>query len=312
MLKKIIANLILTAILSAAVFFAARFVAYKVTVNSAKVDADDHGADWVGEPSGEENSFTAAATTEPEDPVPALDLTGEAPLLPEPEEIEMPDDATWALVLINRFYRIKEGYEPEVAQVLENSAVYLDARVADAFRVMYSAALADGIELTLSAGYVTPERQERKFTKLVKAYMETGLDEAAARARAALTVMPAYCSESNYGLSVDIGWPEADFADSPTYGWLRQNAARFGFTERYPADKTAVTLFHAEPWHWRYVGDRAALEMREKGLCLEEFVSDGSAAALAQQILQAAEATRQAAEETSARAEDASAAQADG
>ncbi|RHC52928.1 hypothetical protein DW838_00900 [Dorea formicigenerans] len=27
-----------------------------------------------------------------------------------------------------------------------------------------------------------------------------------------------------------------------------------------------------EPWHYRYVGVDAALEMQKKGLCLEEYI----------------------------------------
>lgn len=277
--KKIIANLLLIMLAAAALFGISYFLSYKVTTNAIKVKNAGTSADWAGE------EQTAADETEPVTAAPTLPaadvpLTGAAAVLPTPEEIEMPAGDGWMLVLINRYYRLKEDYEPTVTQVMSDSAVYLDSRVAQAFQTMYSAALADGIELTLSAGYVTPERQARKFNQLVKSYTDMGLDAASAAARAAFTVSPAYCSESNYGLAVEIGWPEEDFARSPTYGWLRENAARFGFIERYPADKTDFTLFHAEPWHWRYVGNRAALEMREQGLCLEEYVGSGSAAAL--------------------------------
>ena len=36
--------------------------------------------------------------------------------------------------------------------------------------------------------------------------------------------------------------------------WLRDNAWRFGFILRYPADKTPITGYSFEPWHFRYVG----------------------------------------------------------
>lgn len=41
---------------------------------------------------------------------------------------------------------------------------------------------------------------------------------------------------------------------------------------RYPADKTAITGITNEPWHFRYVGVDAAMEMHETGECLEEYV----------------------------------------
>ena len=32
-----------------------------------------------------------------------------------------------------------------------------------------------------------------------------------------------------------------------------------------------------EPWHWRYVGEKAAKDMRESGQCLEEYLAAKSA-----------------------------------
>ena len=46
----------------------------------------------------------------------------------------------------------------------------------------------------------------------------------------------------------------------------------WGFILRYPADKTAITGITNEPWHFRYVGVDAAMEMHETGECLEEYV----------------------------------------
>ncbi|BDZ54481.1 hypothetical protein GCM10025870_15540 [Agromyces marinus] len=61
-------------------------------------------------------------------------------------------------------------------------------------------------------------------------------------------------------------------ADTAEGQWLRDNAHRFGFLLRYPADKVDVTGYQFEPWHFRYIGTELALEMREKGITtLEEF-----------------------------------------
>ena len=46
----------------------------------------------------------------------------------------------------------------------------------------------------------------------------------------------------------------------------------FGFILRYPADKTDITGYTFEPWHFRYVGVDLATEMRDRGITtLEEF-----------------------------------------
>ena len=278
MLKKLAIRLGLIVIGGVLLFFICYFLSYKIAANQYKIKSASQSAAQrtevpsvtaapVSEPDVTEAPVTAAPEEETEPPV-SYDMSR----LAEPREISMPEDETWSLVLINQFYKIKSGYEPFVEQVMPDSAVYLDQRVAEAYRAMYEAALSDGIELTLSAGYIAPDRQARMFEKQVKAYTDQGVPEETAQARAAFFVMPSGCSESNYGLSVDIGWPEDDFANTPAYGWLQRNAALFGFVERYTAQKTEITHFHPEPWHWRYVGVEAAKAMVENNQCLEEYV----------------------------------------
>lgn len=192
--------------------------------------------------------------------------------LPTPTVINMPTDDTWCLVLLNKYYKMNDTYEPLVDKISEDSVIYLDARVAVKFNEMSAAAASQGITLTPAAGYVSTARQQRKFEKQVESYVADGMSEAEAIAKTAFTVLPAGCSESNYGLAVDIGWLAEDFSGSPMYTWLRENAAAYGFVERYPSGKTDITKFTAQPWHWRYVGVDAAKEMVEKGLCLEEYL----------------------------------------
>ena len=85
-------------------------------------------------------------------------------------------------------------------------------------------------------------------------------------------------SEHQTGLTIDISAQpgqctlNACFADTPHGQWLSANAWRFGFLLRYPADKTAVTGYEFEPWHFRYVGIDLAAEMHDTGVTtLEEF-----------------------------------------
>ena len=62
------------------------------------------------------------------------------------------------------------------------------------------------------------------------------------------------------------------FAQNPAYAWLQQNAHRYGFILRYPANKTDITGYSYEPWHYRFVGEKAATEIRERGITLEEYL----------------------------------------
>lgn len=63
------------------------------------------------------------------------------------------------------------------------------------------------------------------------------------------------------------------FANKPAYTWLCDNSWKFGIILRYPEDKTNITGYDFEPWHYRYVGRYHAYKIHESGLCLEEYVS---------------------------------------
>ncbi len=86
-------------------------------------------------------------------------------------------------------------------------------------------------------------------------------------------------SEHETGLAIDLGLEkeEIDFI-CPEFpydgicGKFRKYAASYGFVERYPAGKEAVTGIGHEPWHFRYVGVPHAVILSEEGLTLEEYM----------------------------------------
>ncbi len=67
---------------------------------------------------------------------------------------------------------------------------------------------------------------------------------------------------ANYDLSAD-----------PTYAWIAENCHKYGFVVRYPADKGDDTGVADYESYFRYVGVAHATYMKEKNLCLEEYVS---------------------------------------
>ena len=88
------------------------------------------------------------------------------------------------------------------------------------------------------------------------------------------------CSEHETGLAIDLAEAAGEidfirpaFPDDGVCGAFRRAAARYGFIERYRADKAALTGIAAEPWHFRYVGAPHALLMEQRGLCLEEYIA---------------------------------------
>ena len=211
---------------------------------------------------------TEAATT-----VPATTLEFlTAPALSEAAVIDMPTDETWKLVLLNRGHKIADTYVPTLSPALEGSSIQLDARVAEAFREMYEAAKAEGIDLTPVSGYVSTEIQTSLFDQKVEELVAQGEDKDAAAFIASETILPAGCCEDNIGISVSIGMQVDSFAQSDACRWLREHAWEYGFIERYTAEKKAFTQVSARPWYWRYVGKEAAEQMKLTGVCLEEYL----------------------------------------
>ncbi len=78
------------------------------------------------------------------------------------------------------------------------------------------------------------------------------------------------------GLGVDmhdLKKTDVSFAERDAYRWLRENAYKFGFIERFPEGKEKITGFAYEPYHWRFVGQYHAAKMHESGMCLEEYIA---------------------------------------
>lgn len=87
-------------------------------------------------------------------------------------------------------------------------------------------------------------------------------------------------SEHQTGLAIDLGLKQShiDFIrpDFPYRGicqTFRRKAPDFGFIERYPSGKEAVTGIGHEPWHFRYVGIPHAAILTRSGMTLEEYHS---------------------------------------
>lgn len=98
-------------------------------------------------------------------------------------------------------------------------------------------------------------------------------DSDAARVTKSYSAAPG-TSDHQTGLGVDmhnLTSGSVEFAEEDVYLWLIDNAYKFGFVERYPKDKTEITGFSWEPYHWRFVGQYHAAKMRSLGLCLEEY-----------------------------------------
>lgn len=167
------------------------------------------------------------------------------------------------VLLVNYRNPIPEGYSPEL--VAYNDWARVDAVAEAHLRQMILDCRATGIECWLNCGYRSQTEQNTILNDRTKEYQRKGLSYQDAYNKALETVaLPGY-SEHETGLAFDI-------VCSVTPTWLHEHCWEYGFILRYPEDKVAITNIAYEHWHFRYVGTRVSMAMKDSGLCLEEYL----------------------------------------
>ena len=183
----------------------------------------------------------------------------------------------WYLKLVNDIYILPQTFAPNVVEVQDGQ--YFDERAADALNNMISAAEAEGYSVYISVAY-RPYRTQATlfFGKASQIAWGGEVEYADAEMMARKLVAYPGTSEHQLGLAVDL----LDSKDTnkvaeeveymPLLRWLQAHCMEFGFIYRYPKNKQDITGWY-EPWHFRYVGESAAMYMAENNLCLEEFIA---------------------------------------
>ena len=134
-------------------------------------------------------------------------------------------------------------------------------------------------DIVITSGYRSYEYQQILFNTYLGEVMAAHPGWTQAQCEAEVLTYSARPGESEHqtGLCMDlisIRNVELDesFAQNPAYAWLIENAHYFGFILRYPKDGTDSTGFSYEPWHYRFVGVKAATAIYKKGITLEEYL----------------------------------------
>lgn len=177
------------------------------------------------------------------------------------------------LMNVNKFYTLSETYTPENLKNIDLTYAYdeegknkLIDYAYDKFLELWQAANDQGFYLMVTSSYRDYESQKEIYDYRVSTWGERKADETAAR--------PGH-SEHQTGLVIDMTSktePLADsFTDSKAYEWLKENAYKYGFIERYPEGKTYLTGYNPESWHWRYVGLEAAKTMHDENITFDEY-----------------------------------------
>lgn len=179
----------------------------------------------------------------------------------------------WNLILVNKNHKIPYNYSPELIELSNGEKV--DTRIYPDLQKMFDDARAAGLQLFVRDGYRTGDEQKAIMNDKIAAYETEGYSKKEAKALAKTYVAEPGTSEHELGLSVDINSESSGASQDAVYEWLDENAYKYGFIKRYPADKTDITGIDNEPWHYRYVGYEAAKEMKEQNLSLEEYLKKG-------------------------------------
>lgn len=176
----------------------------------------------------------------------------------------------WNLILINKDNRIPEDYEVNLYKLSNGEKV--DERIYPELQKMFNDARVSGLSLFVAHGHRTATEQQKLLEQKQEAYENEGKSPEEAKKLAEQWVAVPGTSEHQIGIAVDINADTEKSKAEDVYAWLASNAHKYGFINRYPADKTDITGISNEPWHYRYVGVDAATEIYEKDLCLEEYI----------------------------------------
>ncbi len=177
----------------------------------------------------------------------------------------------WNLVLVNPEVKLPDEYRQN-SKIITAFDREMDSRLKEPYEVLYRAACNDGISLWISSCYRSSELQQELFQEEIDENLKAGMTQAQAESEAEMAVARPGYSEHNTGLAIDFNGVTMDFENSKAFSWLQKNAAEYGFILRYPKGKELITHIMYEPWHYRYVGAEHAKKIKEKGMCLEEYL----------------------------------------
>lgn len=171
------------------------------------------------------------------------------------------------ILLVNEANPLSPDYVPEDlvnlfemrhAFRLASSDIYMTREAYEPMQEMFLAAEHEDMNgFIITSGYRSYERQQEVYMESEPGYAQK----------------PG-ASEHQTGLCFDVTAMNSGdgFENTEQYKWLRQNAYKYGFIQRYPANKSHITGIEHEPWHYRYVGAAAAEYIHKNGITLEEYL----------------------------------------
>ncbi len=189
------------------------------------------------------------------------------------------EKSKWYLKLVNADHSMTQEDVPDVTEVpVDSNGYQVDARIVDAVVQMFEDARAEGLNPMICSAFRAWDTQVSLYeNKISRVMNEEGLSQEDAAVEAATVVAKPGTSEHQIGLALDIvsyDYQELDDEqmNTPEQKWLMENCWKYGFILRYPVNKSEITGVIFEPWHYRYVGEKAAKEITEQDITLEEYL----------------------------------------
>ena len=179
------------------------------------------------------------------------------------------EDNGWNLILVNRNSYIPDDYKVELTELSNGEKV--DSRIYPELQEMFNDARAQGYGLFVREGYRTQEEQQQLLNEKIEAYENEGKSKSEAKKLAEQWVAIPGTSEHQLGIAVDINADTTKSSSDDVYSWLAENAHKYGFVLRFADGTSNITGITQEPWHFRYVGKKAAKIMYENNWSLEEY-----------------------------------------
>src|SRR5574344_433342 len=171
------------------------------------------------------------------------------------------------LMIVNKYYYLSSTYEPNDLRTIDKAyskGVNNKLRdvAASAFERMAAAAKLDNIIIFNQSAYRSYNVQSNIYNRSVSQYGVSVSDKTSAR--------PGN-SEHQTGLALDVNMISDTFETTDAFKWLTSNAYKYGFILRYPKGKDKITGYSYEPWHYRYVGEDIAKQIKDEGITFDEY-----------------------------------------
>ena len=194
----------------------------------------------------------------------------------EPDGPRFPEGEDWQLLLVNPWNEMPEDYKVQLKALPDGNKV--DEKAYDDLTAMLQACRKAGLAPKIVSSYRTMSKQTYLYNNKIARLRSAGYSKAAAVKEAGRWVARPGTSEHQLGLALDIvssSYQALTKKQEQTkeQKWLMEHCWEYGFILRYPNDKSEITGIGYEPWHYRYVGVDIALDVRDSGLCFEEYIA---------------------------------------